>query len=177
MSKTVEEHRASAPKKLTFAILTVSTSRMKQLTNGVAVKDQSGDAAMKLLEDAGHKVSFRRIIPDDKSSIINALKALVAAEEVDAIITCGGTGITRSDMTIETIEPMFAKTLPGFGELMRKISYSTIGSAAMLTRAIAGTIGDKVVFCIPGSTQAVEVALGKLIIPEIGHVVKHVREN
>jgi molybdenum cofactor biosynthesis protein B len=177
MSKTVEEHRASAPKELTFAILTISTSRMKQLTEGVAVKDQSGDAAKKLLEEAGHKVGFRRIISDDKTSIVDAMKALIAVEELEVIITCGGTGVAKSDVTIETVEPMFAKTLPGFGELMRKISYSTIGSAAMLTRAIGGIIGDKVIFCIPGSTQAVEVALEKLIIPEIGHVVKHAREN
>jgi molybdenum cofactor biosynthesis protein B len=177
MSKTVKEHRASAPRKLTFAVLTVSTSRMQQLTNGVPVNDQSGDTAKKLLEEAGHKVSFRRIIADDKSSITSAVETLVAVQEMDVIITCGGTGITKSDVTIETIEPMFTKTLSGFGELMRKISYETIGSAAMLTRAIAGTIGDKVIFCIPGSSQAVEIALRGLIIPEIGHIVKHAREN
>jgi len=177
MSKTVEEHRASAPRKLTFAVLTVSTSRMQQLANGGPVNDQSGDIAKKLLEEAGHKVNFRRIIADDKSSIASAVNTLVAAEDTDVIITCGGTGITKSDVTIETIEPMFTKTLSGFGELMRKISYETIGSAAMLTRAIAGTIGDKVIFCIPGSSQAVEIALRGLIIPEIGHIVKHAREN
>ena len=176
MSKTVDEHRAVSPGNLAFAILTISTSRAQKKAAGSAFNDPSGDTITDLLEKNGQKVVFRRIVADDKTSIDALLKNTLSNRDVDVIITCGGTGITASDVTIETIKPLLTKTLPGFGELMRKVSYEEIGSAAMLTRALAGTIGRKAVFCIPGSPQAVVTAL-KLIIPEVGHIMKHVRED
>jgi molybdopterin adenylyltransferase len=176
MSKTVDEHRAISPKNLAFAVLTVSTSRAQKLAEGSSFTDPSGDALTDLLEKIGQKVVFRKIIADDKTSIASILENILSRRDIDVVITCGGTGIAASDVTIETIEPLFTKTLPGFGELMRKISYEDIGSAAILTRAIAGTAGNKVIFCIPGSPQAVVTAM-RLIIPEVSHIVKHVREN
>lgn len=98
-------------------------------------------------------------------------------ESVDAVVASGGTGITQSDITIEAIRPLFEKELPGFGELLRKISYEKIGSPAVMTRATAGIVKGKAIFCIPGSPQAVETALKHLILPEVGHIVKHAREK
>lgn len=177
MSKTVDEHRAISPKNLAFAFLTVSTSRAQKLAEGSTINDPSGDMAVALLSEAGQRVVFKKIVADDNASIISLIEILLSRKDIDVIITCGGTGVTKSDVTIETIEPLFTKNLPGFGELMRKISYEDIGSAAMLTRAEAGVIGDKAVFCIPGSPQAVKTALLKLIIPEVSHIVKHIREK
>jgi molybdenum cofactor biosynthesis protein B len=96
---------------------------------------------------------------------------------VDVIITYGGTGISKSDVTIETLNPMFEKNIPGFGELLRKISFDEIGSASILTRATAGVVKGKVVFCLPGSKQAVETAMKYLILPESAHIIKHIREK
>ena len=102
----------------------------------------------------------------------------IGSKDVDAIIVCGGTGVSLTDVTIETLRPMMIKTLPGFGELFRKLSYDEIGSVALMTRALAGvTDQGKVLFCIPGSPQAVKLVMTKLILPETGHILKHAREN
>ena len=98
-------------------------------------------------------------------------------ENVGAVVVCGGTGIAPKDVTIETVTSMLRKVLPGFGELFRKLSYDTIGSAAIMSRAVAGIANGKAVFCIPGSIEAVRLCLDKLILPEAGHLVKHAREK
>ncbi len=177
MSKSTAEHRAKAPNCLTFALLTISTSRYKELETGKTVANPSGEIVVKLLEEAGHKVAYRTIIPDDSSLIEKSLKKTVKMKDIDAVITCGGTGITQTDVTIETITPLLEKDLPGFGEIFRKLSYEDIGAAAVITRATAGLIQGKAIFCLPGSPQGVELALKCLIIPEAGHIVKHVREK
>ena len=105
------------------------------------------------------------------------LKKLISEKKINAVILCGGTGISPSDVTIETVEPILEKTLPGFGEIFRWLSYQEIGSAAILSRALAGTVEGKVIFCIPGSPQAVKLCIEKLILSEAAHIVKHAREK
>jgi len=123
-------------------------------------------------------VVFREIVPDDAVLIGEYVGRALGSEKVDAIIVCGGTGISPRDVTIEAVRPMLVKTLPGFGELFRKLSFDEIGSAAVLTRALAGVANQgKAVFCIPGSPQAVRLVLEKLILPEVGHILKHAREK
>ncbi|MEM0008062.1 MAG: molybdenum cofactor biosynthesis protein B [Candidatus Bathyarchaeia archaeon] len=175
MSESTRRHRAEAPKKLSFGIFVVSTSRYNQLKKGEKVSDESGDLIERLVKRAGHTVSFRRLIPDDKVFIEDGVEHTLNSD-VDAVIFCGGTGIAPSDVTIETVSPFFEKTLPGFGEIFRFLSYNEIGSAAILSRAAAGVAKGKVFFCIPGSTDAVRLCLEKLILPEAAHIVKHARE-
>ncbi|MBS7643443.1 MogA/MoaB family molybdenum cofactor biosynthesis protein [Candidatus Bathyarchaeota archaeon] len=171
------KHKIEAPAKLNFAIITCSTSRHQRLQQGESASDPSGDIIVKLLDQAGHKVAFRRIVPDDRALITEAVKDALSRKEIDAVITCGGTGIAPTDITVETVRELLEKELPGFGEILRRISYDQIGSSAVLTRALAGTIEGKAVFCLPGSPQAVETALKYLIIPESGHIIKHAREK
>jgi len=105
------------------------------------------------------------------------VRKALSSNDVDAIVTCGGTGIGPTDVTIETVQPLLEKEILGFGEIFRTLGYEQIGSAVILTRALAGVSRGKVVFCIPGSPQAVSLCLKKLILPEVGHIVKHAREK
>jgi molybdenum cofactor biosynthesis protein B len=176
MSKSTAEHRAQAPTRLNFALLTISTSRYRERKAGQPVDDPSGEILTHLLEEAEYTVVYRDVIPDDEDHITRYLKRIVQMPTVNVLITCGGTGITTTDVTIETITPLLEKELPGFGEIFRKLSYEIIGSAAIITRATAGILNGRVVFCLPGSPQAVELALTRLIIPEVGHLTKHAQE-
>jgi molybdenum cofactor biosynthesis protein B len=117
----------------------------------------------------------RDLVPDDKTLIEVFVKKALQSMNVDAIIISGGTGIAPSDVSIETVESLLEKDLPGFGELFRAISYGEIGSAALMSRAIAGVAWKKAVFCIPGSPNAVKTYLEKLILPEVGHIILHAR--
>lgn len=177
MSETTWRHKAEAPSILGFAIIVVSTSRFRELELGRRVDDPSGDLIVQMLQRHGHLIALRRIVPDDSSMIEQSLKEALKSKDVDAVIMCGGTGITPTDVTIETVGPLLQKELPGFGEVFRRISYDIIGSAAILTRAIAGVVNGKVVFCLPGSPQAAELAIENLILPELGHIIKHAREK
>ena len=168
-----EEHKRGAPEKLRFAVITVSTSRYRLMESGKPYTDESGDLVSDIVEKSGHVVSKRMLIPDDPETIRRALRE--ALELSDIVILSGGTGISPTDVTVETVEPMLEKRLPGFGELFRLLSYLELGPPAMLTRCTAGTISGRVVFCVPGSPEAVRVALVKLILPEAGHLVKHAR--
>jgi molybdenum cofactor biosynthesis protein B len=177
MSETARRHKAEAPKKVNFAVIVCSSSRYQNLKARKPVDDPSGDLIVETLQKAGHSVVFREIVPDDKV-LIGKYVGRALDSEADAIIACGGTGISPKDVTIEAVRPMLVKTLPGFGELFRKLSFDEIGSAALLTRALAGVADQgKVVFCIPGSPQAVRLVLEKLILPEVGHILKHAREK
>ncbi|MCK4424167.1 molybdenum cofactor biosynthesis protein MoaB [Candidatus Bathyarchaeota archaeon] len=176
MSESTKKHKAEALKTLKFAVFICSTSRHRQLTQGEHVEDVSGDLIESLLKKAGHAVSFRRIIPDDRALIKDSLQRALVSANVDAIVLCGGTGIASSDVTIETLSPLLEKTLHGFGEIFRRLSFDEIGSAAVLSRAVAGVAKGKAIFCIPGSPDAVKLCLEKLILPEIAHIVKHARE-
>ena len=147
-------------------MLTISDSRTE-------ATDRSGDAIVTLLTGAGHQVVGRRIVRDDAAVVRGAVKSQVAV--VDVIITTGGTGIAGRDSTYEAITALLTKHMDGFGELFRMLSYQEIGPAAMLTRACAGTLGRTALFALPGSENAVRLAMTKLILPELGHVVREVR--
>jgi molybdenum cofactor biosynthesis protein B len=176
MSETAKKHKAEAPKKLKFGIFMCSTSRYFQAKKGEKIHDPSGDIIESILRKARHTVLFRNIISDDQTMIAEGFKEAIGRADLDAVIFCGGTGITLSDVTIETVTPFLDKTLPGFGEIFRRLSYEEIGSAAMLSRATAGIATGKAVFCIPGSPSAVQLCLSKLILTETGHLIKHARE-
>lgn len=176
MSETTRKHKTEAPKKSAFCIFTCSTSRYAELKKGGKVEDPSADLIESLLRKAGQTVLFRQVISDDSIMITESLTKAIHNNDVDAIILCGGTGISSSDVTIETVTPFLHKTLPGFGEIFRRISYDKIGSAAILSRATAGIVNNKAVFCIPGSPNAAQLCVSKLIIPETGHLIKHARE-
>ena len=176
MSESAKMHKAHAPKTLNFAVFVCSTSRYLSMQKGEEITDVSGDTIEFLLKNAGHKVLFRRIVSDDKAMIEHAVKSVLDNAGVDAAIFCGGTGVTHSDVTIETVSPFFDKTLPGFGEFFRRLSYDKVGSAAVMSRAVAGVARGKALFCIPGSPDAVRVSVELLISPEAPHIVKHARE-
>ena len=169
-------HKEHALKSAAVFIVTCSTSKAEQKKGGLAVEDPSGDAIEKLVLEAGHRVVGRTLIPDRMGLLrITVRKALKS--DADAVIITGGTGIAPSDVTVEGVSPMFEKQIPGFGELLRRISYDKIGSAAMMTRAMAGVVGGKAIFCLPGSPDGVTTAVSKLIIPELGHVLSIARQG
>ncbi|MCJ7767773.1 molybdenum cofactor biosynthesis protein MoaB [Candidatus Bathyarchaeota archaeon] len=176
MSETARGHKEEAPKKLQFGIYVCSTSRYEQMKKGQKVEDASGGLIESLLENAGHTVSFRKIISDDPDLITQSVQYIIDCADIDAAVFCGGTGITHSDVTIETVTPFLEKVLPGFGEIFRRLSYDEIGSAAVMSRAIAGVSEGKAFFCIPGSPNAVRLCLEKLVLPEVGHILRHARE-
>jgi molybdenum cofactor biosynthesis protein B len=178
MSESSKQHKAKAPKTLNFGIYICSTSRYKQIEQGEKeVSDVGGDTLMDLLEKAGQKVLFKKIIADDETMIQDAVMYAMGLDALDVAIFSGGTGITPTDITIETVTPFFEKTLPGFGEFFRRISFDRVGSAAVLSRAVAGVAKGKAIFCIPGSPDAVKTAVEMLILPEAPHIVKHAREQ
>jgi molybdenum cofactor biosynthesis protein B len=176
MSESTKKHKAEALKKLGFAVFTVSTSRYQQMEKNERVNDASGDLIVALLKKADQDIAHRELISDDETMIKNAVQCVLNTPEIDAAVFCGGTGITNSDITIETVQPLLEKVLPGFGEIFRQLSYAQIGSAALLSRAIAGISKGKVFFCIPGSQDAVKLCFERLILTEAGHIVKHARE-
>jgi len=167
----VEEHRAKAPKSFKFAVITVSD------TASLGKKeDLGGYYIIEELKNAGNENVYYKIVPDEKLAILKAL--LEALEKAEVVITTGGTGITRRDITIETARLLFDKELIGFGEIFRLKSFEEVGTAAVLTRATAGIIRDKeskVVFCLPGSLNAVKVGV-EIIKKEAYHILKHARE-
>ncbi len=176
MSETTRKHKAEAPKILNFGIFVCSSSRYQLLKKGEKVKDVSGDLIESLLKSAGHRILFRKIIPDDKALIEEGVKMALESTNLDATIFCGGTGIAPSDVTIETVSLHLEKVLLGFGEIFRRLSFDQVGSAAVLSRAMAGVARGKAFFCIPGSPNAVKVSVERLILPEVSHIVKHARE-
>jgi molybdenum cofactor biosynthesis protein B len=162
------EHRKASPKSLVFAVVTVSDSRTLET-------DESGRIAEDVLKNGGHDVYRRLIVPNEESGIGRILEELLNSSEIDVILTIGGTGLSRRDITVETASKMVEKKIEGFGELFRFLSYSEIGTAAMLTRAFAGVAKGKILACLPGSKNAVELAIRKLILPEIGHMIRESR--
>jgi molybdenum cofactor biosynthesis protein B len=176
VSESSKKHKVTAPKQLNFTVFVCSTSRYQQLQKGEKITDVSGDAIEALLKEAGHMVMSKKIIADDKHMIEEAVKSVLDSAEVDAAIFCGGTGIAPKDVTIEAVSPFFEKTLPGFGEIFRRLSYDKVGSAAVMSRAVAGVAKGKALFCIPGSPDAVRVSVERLILSEAPHIVRHARE-
>lgn len=156
-------HRQSAASNVPTVVVTVSDTRTLETdTGGAQVAD--------MLQAAGHTVVSREIVPDEPEAIAGALRSALARDGVGAVIFTGGTGVAPRDVTPDTIEPLLERVVPGFGELFRMLSYEDIGSAALLSRALAGLSGGRVVFVLPGSRGAVRLGLEKLVLPEMGHL-------
>lgn len=172
------KHARGAKKDYKCAILTISTSKYWKREEGEDnIGDLSGESAKALVRKNGHEVVYYEVLPDKEDKIYEGIvKALSMSIDADFIITSGGTGLTKNDVTIEVVSKLLKKEMPGFGELFRLKSYEEIGTAAVLSRAIAGVINQKVIFCLPGSPEAVRLALKEIIMPEIAHIMKHVRE-
>ncbi len=165
---TAVPHKAFVPRRLAIGILTVSTTRSLK-------EDKSGQWMARRVTREGHQVIAHHVVPDVAHSISEALDIIIEAHQPHAVIVNGGTGITPADVTIEAIRPLFAKELNAFGALFAQLSFEQIDSAAIMSRATAGVIGQTVVFCLPGSLNACKLACKALIIPELGHLAKHVR--
>jgi molybdenum cofactor biosynthesis protein B len=175
MSETSKLHKKSSPDSATVYIVTCSTSKFKQLRAKQQPSDESGDIIEQLAASAGHRIAGRRLISDSKPMIRKATRDALSNRDVDVVIITGGTGLSSTDVTFEAISPLLDREIPGFGELFRKISFDEIGSAAMMSRAFAGMIKRRAIFCLPGSPNAVKTAMEKLILPELGHLVGLVR--
>ncbi len=163
-----DEHRARAPRSVRVFVVTVSDTRTE-------ATDTSGQAARELGAAAGHEVVGCRILKDEPAEVRALVAELCGGGTVDAIVVNGGTGLSRRDSTYEALVGILEKQLDGFGELFRALSFAAIGPAAMLSRATAGVLAGVVVFAPPGSTAAVRLALEKLILPELAHVVFEAR--
>jgi molybdopterin adenylyltransferase len=164
-SVSTAAHRKDAPASVRCFVLTISDTR-------TAATDTSGNAIASALEAVGHVIVGREIVKDDPPAVRRAVQG---ASGADVVITTGGTGIASRDGTYEALAALLDKRIDGFGELFRMLSYEQIGSAAMISRACAGTMGRTAVFALPGSEHAVRLAIEKLILPEIGHVVRELR--
>ena len=170
MSESVHKHRESAPQQVRVAVLTISDTRTPDTDTG-------GDTVEELMRDAGHEIVERDIVRDEASSIRTRLVNLLARPDVDAVVTTGGTGISARDTTYEVVDRMLEKKLDRFGEIFRMLSYEEIGAAAVLSRAVAGAVGTKFIACLPGSRNAVRLAVERLLVPEISHVVFELRKH
>ena len=159
------EHKALAPISVPCFVLTVSDTRTD-------ANDTGGQAVRELLERAGHSISGHAIVKDEPSQVTAIVRRQLADQATQVIITTGGTGVSARDTTYEAVTGLLEKQLDGFGELFRMISFHQIGSAAMMSRATAGTVGRKAIFVLPGSPAAVRLAMEKLIVPELGHIVQ-----
>ena len=159
-----DEHKQHAQKQASCLIITISDTRTE-------ATDASGKLMAELLEQNGHRVARKAIVPDEPEMIAALLREGIASDDVQAILCNGGTGISARDRSYEAVEAVLDKRLDGFGELFRLLSYQEIGSAAMMSRAVGGIAGNTVIFSVPGSKAAVELAMTRLILPELGHIL------
>jgi len=160
-----QEHKQKAPRSVSCAVLTISDSRTE-------LDDESGKLIRQKLSQSGHRVMFYSILKNEADSIKKKIHELLRQQELQVIITSGGTGVSHRDITVETITPILEKKLDGFGQLFRFLSYQEIGTAAIMSRAFAGVAEGKVILCLPGSPGAANLAMDKIILPEIGHMVR-----
>jgi len=160
-----KEHKDRAPKSVSCAVLTISDTRTE-------LDDESGRLIRQKLIDSGHQVTSYCILKDEADPIEKKIHELLREEELQVIIANGGTGVSRRDITVETVYPMLEKKLDGFGELFRSLTYQEIGTGSIMSRAIAGVARGKVIICLPGSPEATNLAMDKIILPEIGHMVR-----
>jgi molybdopterin adenylyltransferase len=163
------EHRQQAPAAIRCAVLTISDTRTD-------ATDSGGAAIVSLLEAAGHVVIGKTIVRDEPAEVRAWIERQVAADDARILITTGGTGITARDGTFEVASAIIEKPLPGFGELFRMLSYQEIGSAAMMTRTVAGLVAGRIIIALPGSEAAARLAMEKLVLPELGHMVQQARK-
>lgn len=163
---STQEHKADAPMQVTIGIVTVSTTRS-------AAEDKSGQWIKELAEKEGHEVLSYQVVPDDAGTIRTTVQDLIEDHAPNAVLVTGGTGIAEKDVTIESVRPLFSKELTAFGALFAQLSFKEVDSAAILSRATAGLIGNTAVFCMPGSLKACKLACRALIFPELGHLARH----
>lgn len=168
-SASTAQHREAAPDIVSVAVLTMSDTRTEET-------DTSGRTILAGLRDAGHTVVDYRVVPDDPAAIAAIVSGWAADPRVDAVLTNGGTGIARRDTTYDAISALLDKRLDGFGELFRMLSFAEIGAAAMLSRAVAGVHQGTLIVSMPGSRNAVELAMTRLILPELAHLVLEVNK-
>lgn len=164
------EHKADVPQKIKVAVISVSTTR-------TLANDKSGDWIVKQAIKEGHVVVYHQVVPDQSARIAQTVRDVLSEHTPEVILLTGGTGISPQDVTIEAVRPLFRKELTAFGPLFAQLSYEEIDSAALLSRATAGVLGQSIIFCMPGSLKACKLACTALIFPEIGHLIKHVREK
>jgi molybdopterin adenylyltransferase len=169
MSQVAEQHRFQAPQALRLAVLTISDTR-------TIATDTSGNLIVELAQAAGHQVIERVIVPDEPERMRPLLEAYRDRPDLHAALLTGGTGMTPRDQTYETVTALLTKPLPGYGELFRMLSYAEIGPAAMLSRAVGGLMKQCVVLVMPGSRSAVELAMTRIILPELPHLVQQARK-
>ena len=181
-TNSTHQHKKDTNGPYNFFLVTISTSRAEKYGNAngnVAepedADDRSGQVMRDIITQNGHQVVKYSLISDELDQIQNVVRSATETD-ADIIITSGGTGLASRDVTIESITPMLDKEMPGFGELFRNKSIREIGTSVILTRAIAGVVENKAIFCLPGSPNAVRLALEEIIIPETGHIVKHTKE-
>ena len=159
------EHKQQSPQSVNCAILVISDTRTEKT-------DESGQLLKQKLSENGHHLISYALLKNDADAIRKKLDELLGDAGVQVIIASGGTGLSHRDLTIETVSPMLEKKLDGFGELFRSLSYQEIGTSGILSRALAGVVRSKVILCLPGSLGATKLALDKIILPEIGHMVR-----
>ncbi len=165
-SESVQEHRQRAPESVKVCVLTVSDTRTLET-------DEGGRLIESMLQGAGHTIMARRIVPDERDRIAATARDLLGIFGADALLVTGGTGLAARDQTTEAIESLYDAMIPGYGELFRMLSFQEIGPAAMLSRASAGRVGRQVVVTMPGSPAGVRLAMDRLIVPELPHLVFH----
>lgn len=170
MNETVAEHHAAASKSLNLAVLTVSDTR-------TLANDTSGALIVELAEAAGHRIIDRNIVPDEPERMRPLFQRYAQDPGVHAVLVTGGTGISPRDQTYETVSALLTKPLPGYGELFRMLSHDEIGPACILSRAVGGLIGELAIFVMPGSSAAVRLAMTKILIPELPHIVREARKR
>ncbi len=165
---SLEQHKGAAPARLRFAVITISDTRD-------ASTDRGGPYLVERVEGAGHAVARREIVRDERAEIEAAVRAAVGDAGVDLVLTTGGTGIAPRDVTYDTLRALFDSEIPGFGELFRMLSYQQIGAAALLSRAVGGVLGGKVVLAMPGSPKALALAMDEIVLREAAHLVQQTR--
>ncbi len=165
MSDSVKEHKASARASVKLGIVTVSDTRTLET-------DTSGLLIDQIATQAGHEVAWRKIVRDEPVEIQNVIVQSQSDPSIQAVLITGGTGISPRDQTVETLEKLFTKQIPGYGELFRWLSFQEIGPACILSRATGGLIGPLVVLLMPGSRAAVKLAMEQIIVPELPHLVR-----
>ena len=167
---TYAQHiRDAAGESAQCVVITLSDTRTEET-------DSSGRRMRDMLAEAGHDVVEYRLIHDEASDLHHLLTEMLSRDDIDAVLTNGGTGISRRDRTIEVVERHLDQPLPGFGEIFRLLSFEQIGSGAMMSRAVGGIARGKVIFAMPGSTKAVELAMSRLILPELKHLLRELRK-
>jgi molybdenum cofactor biosynthesis protein B len=171
VSESTASHRTEADARAAVgcAIITVSDTRTEST-------DESGPLIRRFIEAAGHRPVAHTLLPNDEEKVREYVRAIARRDDVDVILLSGGTGLGSRDLTVEAVRPLFDKEIPGFGELFRMLSYQEqIGTAAILTRAVAGAVHGRLVVAMPGSTAAVELALSRVLLPELRHAIRELR--